>query len=363
VAEPDVLIVGGGPAGLATAIECRMAGLRATVIDRRRPPVDVACGEGVMPAGLQRLLRLGVELSEGEASLFSGVCYRDGNLTATAKFSRGSGLGVRRTALHRALVRRAEGLDVDLRWGVAAIGLRSGGVETETGFLGAKWLVAADGRLSQVRSWAGIDTALPSRRRFGIRRHYQLAPWSDVVEVHWADEGEAYVTPVGPDTVGVAVLSRRRPLDFDRHLGLFPELANRLEGAQRASSDRGAGPFGQRAATVVQDNLALVGDASGCLDPITGEGLSVAMGQAQALVRAVRTGEVASYAAEHRRLMRAPRALTGLLVAVEARPAVRRLTMRSLAAFPRLFGRLVDVVGASGHTPDGGRTRPVRVGG
>jgi flavin-dependent dehydrogenase len=348
VTERDLLIVGGGPAGLAAAIEARMAGLTTTVIERRRPPIDVACGEGLMPGGVSRLLRLGIELPPEEAHLFHGIRYIDGATTAEARFTVGSGLGIRRTALHRALSERARALGADLRWGVSARGFDGEAVASDDGPFCARWLVAADGRLSSLRRWAGIDTVEPARPRFGVRRHYRMAPWTDLVEVYWHDDAEAYVTPVGPETVGIAVLTRSKPVDFDRLLESFPSLARRLDGARTASRDRGAGPFGQRATAVVRGRLFLLGDAAGSLDPITGEGLSVAFAQAEALSRALTDPSSEDYGAAHRRIMRVPRQLTGLLLFAERRPTLRRLTTRTLAVAPRLFSGIVGAVGGAG---------------
>lgn len=344
----EVLVVGGGPAGLAVAIEARLAGLEAVVLERRRPPVDVACGEGLMPGGVDRLRRLGVVLPADEAALFHGIRYLDGDTVAEARFPVGAGLGVRRTALHAALVERAEALGADLRWGVKATGLRDQAVATDGGELEGRWLVAADGRLSPMRAWSGIGTGAPPRKRFGVRRHYRVAPWTDLVEVHWADAGEAYVTPVGPDLVGVAALSAEQPLDLDRMLERFPALAGRLDGAEVVSRDRGAGPFGQRPEALVRGRTALVGDASGSLDPITGEGLALAFAEARALVEAIRADDLAAYAAERRRLARLPALVTGLLLTAERRPRLRRAVIRLLAAWPALFTRLVGVVGSAG---------------
>ena len=354
---PDLLIVGGGPAGLATAIEARFAGLDVVVVDRRNPPVDVACGEGLMPGGVTRLGHLGIDLDRLGCHPFHGVRYIDSNVVAEGRFGRGSGLGIRRSTLHTELHRRAVELGVDLRWGLAVRGLRGNEVETDGGPLRGRWLVAADGRMSQLREWAGIAASSPARKRYGVRRHYAVAPWSDLVEVHWADDAEAYVTPVGSEMVGVAVLSGTRPLSFERVVGRLTTLAHRLEGAEVVSRDRGAGPFGQRPAAVVRDRLALVGDASGCLDPITGEGLSVAFGQARALVRAVERGSLDAYAAAHRRLVRLPGLLTGLLLMAERRPPVRRRMIRLLAASPRLFSLLVDRIASAG-TESGPVARP-----
>ncbi len=105
----DLLVVGGGPAGLATAIRARLAGLTATVIDRSRPPIDKACGEGLMPDAVARLREIGVEL---RGFSFRGIRYVDGDLVAEGHFPGSGGLGVRRTELHATLVRRAEEVGV-----------------------------------------------------------------------------------------------------------------------------------------------------------------------------------------------------------------------------------------------------------
>ncbi len=361
----DLLVVGGGPAGLAVAIRARQAGLTATVLDRARPPIDKPCGEGLMPDGLARLAALGVTLPAGEAAPFRGIRYLDEQSVADGDVPRGGdlpgatgdGLGVRRTVLHRTLVERAEAVGVELRWGARATGLanaRTGsgttvGVETAGGTLHGRYLVGADGLRSRVRRWAGLEGRSGGARgpagggRFGVRRHYRIAPWSDRVEVHWADGAEAYVTPVTDDLVGVAMLWSGETAGFDDLLARFPALEAHVAGAPVASSDRGCGPLRQRPRGVVHDRIALVGDASGYLDAITGEGLSLAFHHAFALVDAVLAGDLRRYARDHRRLRRLPEALIRLLLAVERRPALRRRTLRALAADPELFSRLLAV--------------------
>jgi menaquinone-9 beta-reductase len=345
--DPKVglLVVGGGPAGLATAIRARQAGLAVTLLDRSpHPPLDKACGEGLMPDAVARLAEIGVR---PEGRPFRGIRYVDGGLAAEGEFPGGAaGLGVRRTVLHEALVRRAEEAGVDLRWGTAALGLSpAGGVVTDGGTMPARWVVGADGLLSRVRRWAELDAGAGPHRRFGVRRHFAVEPWSDLVEVHWGQACEAYVTPVGDRRIGVAFLWSGGKRRFDDLLAGFPELAERLAGAPEASRDRGAGPFDQRVRGVVRGNLALVGDAAGYLDAITGEGLAVALHGSAALVAAILAGDLSRYAAAHRRIHRLPDAMTSLVLALERRPRLRRRAIRALAADPALFSRLLGVHG------------------
>ncbi len=337
----DLLVVGGGPAGLAVAIAARLAGLEVTVCERRSPPIDKACGEGLMPDGLAPLDDWGVRLEAGFP--FRGIRYIDGQVVAEGEFPRGRGLGLRRPALHLALVGRAEELGVRLLWGVAVRGLEEDGLATEAGVLRGGWTVAADGLHSNVRLWAGLEGPPARLRRFGVRRHYGVAPWSDKVEVHWSDRCEAYVTPVGPAEVGVALLWSGERVSFDELLGRFPALVERLRGAPCTSRDRGAGVLFQRARAVQRGRLALVGDAAGYLDAITGEGLAVAFHQAAALVEAIVAGDLRRYERAWRRIMRLPATLIRSLLWVEARPAVRRRLMRTLAAEPALFSRLLAI--------------------
>ena len=395
---PDVLVVGGGPAGLAVAIRARQAGLTATVLDRATPPIDKPCGEGIMPDGLARLAELGVAVPPEASASFRGIRYLDGEVAAEGDFpgrsgtgagGAANGLGVRRTTLHRALVERAEAAGAELRWGERATGLEPPdggrgllagevpGVITGGEVLRGRFLVGADGLRSKVRSWAGLEgrAVAPAHRhaRFGVRRHYRLAPWSDRVEVHWADRCEAYVTPVGPELVGVAMLGSGGPASFDELLGRVPALARRLAGAPAASRDLGCGPLAQRPRRVVRGRIALVGDASGYLDAITGEGLSLAFHQAFALVEAIRAidageaphrDDLAPYERAHRRLRRLPETLIRLLLLAERRPWLRRRAVRALAADRTLFDRLlglhagtvpVSVLGLSGTLRLGGR--------
>ncbi|MGH9380910.1 MAG: NAD(P)/FAD-dependent oxidoreductase [Thermoanaerobaculia bacterium] len=339
--ERDVVVIGGGPAGLATAIHAAHHGLTVTVCDSRRPPIDKACGEGILGAGVVSLERIGLRPSSLGRRV-AGIRYLAAGATAEARFPPDrAGLGVRRTRLHAALVTAAEAAGVELEWGCRAAGLSERGVRTAGGELTARFVVGADGLHSQVRRWAGLASPPACRQRFGLRRHFHVAPWTDHVEVHWALGCEAYVTPVGDDEVGVAFLWSARLGGFEDLLNRVPALASRLAGARVASEERGSGPFEQRVRGAVAGHVALVGDAAGYVDAITGEGLGIAFLEAEALGSALAAGDLTAYARASRRIRRRPERLARLLLTVDGSPRLRRSLVPFLAAWPRAFARLL----------------------
>ena len=313
-----------------------------------------------MPDGVAVLETLGVDLCAVESRPFRGIRYIDDQILAEGLFPGSPGLGVRRTELHGALRRRAEALGATLRWGVRVQGIVADGFETDHGVVRGRWLVGADGRASRVRRGAGLDGRPTRRRRFGVRRHFEVGLWSDLIEVYWGEDCEAYVTPVGENLIGVALLWSGKAATFDELIASFPRIQRRLDNASVVSKDRGAGPLQQRCQTVISGNLALVGDASGYLDAITGEGLALSFHQAVALIDAIASGDLEQYVVAHRRIVRYPNAITRLLLFIERHPRLRRRVMRSLAADPSLMSRFLAlkmrasgprVLGADGLLP------------
>ena len=334
--DVDLIIVGGGPVGLSAAIEARLAGLSVALVEARDGAIDKACGEGLMPGAIPLLERLGVSPA---GMPLRGVSYRDGARVADYRFAHGSGLGVRRLELHRALSERADGLGVERVYDkVTALSQDASGVSV-AGLRGS-WLFGADGLHSSVRRLAGLEASPGRLRRYGLRRHFSVAPWNDLIEVHWSSAVEAYVTPVAPDVVGVAILGNKG-LDFDEAIGGIPELAKHLAGASRASVLRGAGPLRQRATKPGSGRVLLVGDASGYVDAITGEGLRLGIEQARVAVAAIVDGRPQAYDADWRRVTRDFRTLTSGLVTA-ARSPLRGAIVPLASRLPGVYGAVVE---------------------
>jgi len=335
-----VLVIGGGPVGLASAIALSLSGREVTLIERRVPPVDKACGEGIMPDGVTLLARLGIAIPPARCAGFAGIRFVEGSIDAVGLFAGEPGLGVRRTVLHRALAERAQASGVRLLWGVNCGALHPDRVEAAGGSIRAEWIVAADGLRSRVRRHLGLERPC-RKRRLGLRRHYATPPWSDLVEVYWSSGCEAYVTPVSSDGVCVAILTGEPSLRFDEALGRFPSLARRLEGSPIDGAELGAPTDHTHARRTFRGRYALVGDAAGSVDAITGEGITLGLRQAFALSEAIQGGDLRRYDQACRSLTRAPRRMSSLMLAIDGRGWLRRAALRILAANPSLFASIV----------------------
>ena len=335
--QTDAFIVGGGPAGLAAAIALRAKGLDVLVADASVPPIDKACGEGLMPDALVALQKLGVCLNHKQSATFHGICFLQNGARVSAKFPEGQGLGIRRSELHQALIERAGQAGVHLLWGTPVKSFSPNTAALADEEVSYRWLIGADGEHSRVRKWAGLDCTRVglTGRRFGFRQRYHIEPWSQFVEVYWCKRGQIYVTPVGPREVSVAWLTRSAQYRLDHALLEFPELRERLTSI--ATAERGAISASRTLSGVYRDHTVLLGDASGSVDAITGEGLRLCFEQSLALAEAISSNDLPAYQRAHRKLSRRPNFMAAQLLLLDRLPVLRRGVLRVLAAQPGLF--------------------------
>ena len=337
----DVFVVGGGPAGLAVALALRRHGCDVTVADRAFAPVDKACGEGIMPDGLAAARALGLDLERVPGHAFHGIRFCDAADAVSAAFPNGAGRGMRRTELHRYMVNAASDAGVRLAWGARIAGIRGERVDTAEGPVCARWIVGADGHHSAVRRWAGLEAAQRESRRFGFRRHFRIDHTGSLMELHWSDGCQLYLTPVAPGELCAVLISRDPHLRFDEALHRFPRAAARLAAARPVDHERGGVTVTRRLRAIARGNVALVGDASGSADAITGEGLCLVFQQSLALANAIAAGDLAPYEAAHRRIARRPSFMADFMLLLDGRRRLRARTIPALASRPRLFERML----------------------
>jgi flavin-dependent dehydrogenase len=347
----DVFVIGGGPAGLAAAIAARQQGLSVMLADGAKPPIDKACGEALMPDAIAALDQLGVTVPAQDACRLRGVRFLSSAtskpaLTADADFPLGlCGRAIRRTALHCAMIDRAAESGVDLLWQTAVTGISESRSHTEVQLgerrIRVRWVIGADGAYSRVRRWAALEAHSRSALRYSFRRHYRVRPWSNRMEIYWGQHSQGYATAISDQEVCVAVASHDPKLRLEESLTQFPELGTRLRGAEVSSIEKGSVSANRKLKRVWRKNIALIGDASGTVDAITGEGLGLAFNQALVLANSLRTGNLALYQSAHRSLALRPTFMARLMLTLDRRPRLQQRVLKTFRQRPEIFRSLV----------------------
>ena len=371
--ESDVFIVGAGPAGLACAIAAARQGLQVEVIDAAKPPINKACGEGLLPGSLDSLAALGVDLKrdlpQTESASLAGIRFIGDSTSKNhpavqCNFPAGPGRGIRRTVLHQVLVDRAINLGVCFHWQNTlrsiAIDDNLATIHTSCQTFRTRYLVGADGHQSRVAAFAGLTASTVYSRRIGLRQHYSVAPWNSFIEIYWSKDSQAYVTPISPTEICVAFVAQKKIISPDQALRHFPALQHRLAGALPNGPPRGSITLGRKLRRVTTSNIALIGDASGSVDAITGEGMALCFRQAAALSFALRANNLALYQQAHRRIQRFPSLMSRSLLLMDRSPLIRDMALHAFQRHPRLFNRLLQMhIGQSPVQPFG--TEPLHI--
>ncbi len=296
-----------------------------------------------MPDGLAALHEMGIHLESTSAVPFEGIRFVGDGQEVAAYFGSGNGLGIRRTTLHQALLERAAEEGVSMEWGASVDRVTGYSAQVGSQSIRYRWLVIADGQNSRLRKTIGLDSVRSIGRRYGFRRHFRVAPWSKCVEVHWANCGQLYITPTAEDEICVALITLNPNFRLCQALREFPQIEARLRGCAPVTREQGAITSTASLESVNKGRVALLGEASGSVDAITGEGLSTAFRQANAFVKAIKNDDLSMYESAHRRIMRRPRAMARLLLLMDRNPSIRRRVLHAFSSEPGVFSRLLAI--------------------
>jgi flavin-dependent dehydrogenase len=376
--DTDVLVVGGGAAGATTARLLAESGSRVILLDRARFPRDKPCGEGVMPTGVRILSRLGVlaKIPPEQRHDLLGVGFvlngRDqvrGNFPDAGEgFTRG--MGVKRLVLDHQVLEHARahrGVEVHESEPVLDAHWPPGGlaeVLTPRARYRARVVVGADGIRSLIRRKLGLEMPHGRRQRYGIRAHFTFPArraLPDYVTVYADPGAECYTTPVSATELEVALLVERGGMKpfagrlgpaFDAYLQSLPHLREVVRGGQRSSEVLACGPFDVRARSRVADRAILVGDAGGYLDPITGEGISLALQgahwAAEVVADALRRDDLSAarlrpYHARVEQALAHAKILTRAVLGLVRHRWLAGLLVRRLACCPDLYSSMLAI--------------------
>jgi menaquinone-9 beta-reductase len=366
--ECDVLVVGAGPAGSATAAALAAGGRSVVLVEASHHPRPKACAEYASPMIAEELDRLELPASawQADAVAVTGMRVIRGKDAVDVRYADAGGArrawGLDRTRFDTALAAHAASRGARLLERRAFVGTeRAGGrwrtvMRTATGdeAIASTWLIGADGARSRVAHRLGVDRPVRMPRRLGLVAHYEGDP--DLVEhgeMHVGRHVYVGLAPLagGRLNVGMALPAgeRRSAEDrFEAAIASLPAVEARLRERRRLTPIRGASPIGHRAAHAAGEGWMLVGDAAGFIDPFTGEGIYRALRSARAAASALKAGDhgaASRYLAERRAAFTAKDALTWTIQALLAAPPVLGYALRRLDARPGLAVRLGSALG------------------
>jgi flavin-dependent dehydrogenase len=384
----DVIVVGAGPAGSATALLLARAGHHVLMLERQHHPRAKACGDCLSAGATPLLARLGVlsrVLAARPAQLTGWRIITPRGESVSAAFAESApgallaatALALPRARLDAALAEEASGAGAELRTGVRVSDLlrdaggRVVGVRGEREGAGpftlrAPLVVGADGLRSIVARRLGLVRRPPRVRKLSLTAHVAVAGVGEMGEMHLGEGACVGVAPVerGAEplcnlTLVVDAARSARHVAagaerfFWRTLERFPRLRGRLPPSP-ALPLLASGPFDWEMRTVTAPGAALVGDAAGYFDPMTGQGIFQALASAElladaadALLRAPGGAHepLLHYERRRARLLGGARRVQRLLEFITARPLLAELALRALAHRPSATRQLIAVTG------------------
>jgi flavin-dependent dehydrogenase len=337
----DAVVIGGSVAGSTTARELGRRGLRVALVEKNRFPRPKACGELLQPRGLAALRSSGLEPPGTRVRRLRFVS--PSGASVESDFPGGDGLVVRRAIFDDFLFRAAAETP-----GVDAFQEQAYDIHR----FRTRWVIGADGLHSQFHDRPEFRATYPRLRRAGLSTHVRgLRAELDCVEVIAHEGGELYLAPSERDEVLVACLFGHESVppgasgeDRVRHVVQSVDVLRGRRGTLDFTTPvLGASPLGLRVDSVVAGNTLLVGDAAGAPDPITADGLSLAILSAQAAAAAIANARPLDYEEERARLFDVARWVERWMLRATSNPRVANRTVSALSKHPELLRKLLEI--------------------
>lgn len=376
--EFDVAIVGAGPAGSSTALSLARSGIHVVLLDRARFPRDKLCGDFLNPINWRVLDELGVSeeiLARPHVKIstfrMTAATRAEAVSLLPGQGERPFGLGLRRFHLDHVLLERARQLGVSVVEGSKVAGLEQGArswrLDIEDGgdrrALRARCLVGADGRNSRIAEQLGV-TSRPNPRSRAVGFEIQLtnvAALGASIEIHQFAGGYAGLVRVDDDTVNLGFTVRQsglgRAVSFARlrqHWFRGNEFLDAaLRDAEPVSALRSVSPVYFPRRRCFGAGFVLVGDAARVTEPVTGEGIFLALRSGQLAARtiatALRAGDLSAprlspYDRDCRSEFGPRLRLNSLIRLLIYRPQLFTVALRLLGSRQRLLAAVLNAI-------------------
>ena len=299
IKEVDVLVIGAGPAGSMAACESSKNGAKTLIIEKKSEiGAPKRCAEGIT---LNELKKNEIDVDERwVAKYIEGVKIVSPDNTDVTLNTKDLDVPARGVILERKIFDKHLTMEAIRNGAEVMVKTQSTnmvkeedgylvsikGIDKEITHIKAKIVIGADGPESHVGGWAGLNTTVKfSEMDSGAQYemvNLDLPCDGDLIEFYFgsvAPGGYAWIFPKGKDiaNVGIDVSNARTDKTAIEHLDEFIANCEETKNGQIVEINVGGNPFCGVFDKIVTDNVLLVGDAAGCINPVTGGGIELAI--------------------------------------------------------------------------------------